>query len=284
MNWKLFAFSAIALTLGATGVSIARAAGAPTGTPMAAAGQEHGGWDIPPREFNEIERRGFQDGIVGAHRDMDNHRNPDVNNRDEYRDPHVPGDVREIYRRAFRRGYETAMAHPYTPAPSTLAQAIERAWDAPPDEYREAQRRGFQDGMVGAHRDFDNQRRPDPNNRDEYRQPNVPYGQVEEYREGFRKGYEVAMAHLMAAAPPPPPVRAWDAPPDEFREIQRRGFQDGLVGARRDYDNQRLPDPNNRDEYRHPSVPYDQVERYREGFRKGYEVAMRHLMGDSGRR
>jgi ribosome modulation factor len=252
---------------------------------MPAAGQDHGGWDVPPREFNEIERRGFADGITGAHRDMDNHRTPDVNNRDEYRSPQVPGDMREVYRRAFRRGYESAMAHPYTPAPSSFVQAIQRAWDAPPDGLREMQRRGFQDGIQGAHRDFENGRRPDPENRDEFRHPvDVPFLLQADYRDGFRKGYEVAMSHLMAAAPPPPPVRAWDAAPGEFNEIQRRGFRDGIEGAHRDYDNNRRPDPNNRDEYRQPSVPYEMVGQYREAFRRGYEVAMAHLRGDPGRR
>lgn len=279
MNWKLLAISAVALTLGATGASTARALGSPSGGSMPAVGQEHGGWEAPPREFNEFERRGFQDGITGAHRDMDNHRSPDVNNRDEYRNPQVPGNVREAYRQAFRRGYESAMAHPYTPAPpSSFVQAIQRAWDAPPAEYRDMQRRGFQDGIQGAHRDYDNNRRPDPNNRDEYRNPvNVPFMQQADYRDGFRKGYEVAMSHLMASAPPPP-MRAWDAPPDGFREMQRRGFQDGIQGAHRDFDNNRRPDVDNRDEYRHPvDVPLLLQADYRDGFRKGYEIAMSHL-------
>ena len=29
--------------------------------------------------------------------------------------------------------------------------------------------------------------------------------------------------------------RDWDAPPREFNEVQRRGFHDGIEGARRDY-------------------------------------------------
>ena len=79
----------------------------------------------------------------------------------------------------------------------------------------------------------------------------------------------------MNAAPPPPPVaeRPWFAPPDEFRDIQRQGFQDGIEGARKDYDNHRRFDVDNRDEYRHPHVPYDVVENYRQAFRRGYELA-----------
>ena len=83
--------------------------------------------------------------------------------------------------------------------------------------------------------------------------------------------------------PPSPPTYAqggWDAPPPEFREAQRQGFHDGVEGARHDFDNHRRPDPNNRDEYRHPHVPRSLRDDYREGFRRGYDVAMRHMLGE----
>ena len=73
--------------------------------------------------------------------------------------------------------------------------------------------------------------------------------------------------------------RAWDDPPQEFKDIQRQGFHDGIEGARKDFDNHRRADVNNRDEYRHPHVPPSARDDYREGFRRGYQVAMDHLMG-----
>ena len=73
--------------------------------------------------------------------------------------------------------------------------------------------------------------------------------------------------------------QGWDAPPAEFREVQRQGFHDGMEGARKDFDHHRRPDVNNRDEYRHPPVDRAVREDYREGYRRGYEVAMHHLMG-----
>jgi hypothetical protein len=76
---------------------------------------------------------------------------------------------------------------------------------------------------------------------------------------------------------------AWDAPPQEFREIQRQGFHDGVEGARKDFDKHRRPDVNKRDEYRHPHVPRSDREDYRDGFRRGYESAMSHLMGEPRR-
>ncbi len=83
---------------------------------------------------------------------------------------------------------------------------------------------------------------------------------------------------------PPPPGYAqgpdgWDRPPAEFREIQRQGFHDGIEGARKDFDNHRAPNVNNRDEYRHPHVSPSGRDDYREGFRRGYDVAMNHLLG-----
>ena len=71
----------------------------------------------------------------------------------------------------------------------------------------------------------------------------------------------------------------WDAPPHEFREIQRQGFHDGVEGAKKDFDHHRMPDVSNREEYRHPSVPKSDREDYREGYRRGYEAAMAHLTG-----
>jgi hypothetical protein len=82
---------------------------------------------------------------------------------------------------------------------------------------------------------------------------------------------------------PPPPGYGdrggWDAPPSELNDAQRRGFQDGMVGARKDYENHRSPNVNNRDEYRHPDVPKGLRVDYRQGFQRGYDVGVRHMMG-----
>ena len=72
--------------------------------------------------------------------------------------------------------------------------------------------------------------------------------------------------------------RDWNQPPQEFREIQQKGYHDGIEGARKDYDNHRRPDVNNRDEYRHPKVADSAKADYRDGFRRGYDAAMDHLM------
>ncbi len=109
MRPKFFALSLLALSLGSASLVIAKSQEAPP--PPPGYDQDRGGWDVPPAEFREVQRQGYHDGIEGARRDYDQHRRPDVNNREEYRHPHVEASAREDYREGFRRGYERAMDH-----------------------------------------------------------------------------------------------------------------------------------------------------------------------------
>jgi ribosome modulation factor len=203
---------ALSLFLGATGFCMAKASGLPQEEPrLSASAQDRGSWDAPPQELQQIQRQGFQDGIEGARKDFDNHRRPDVNNRDEYRNPRVPRDQREAYRDGFRRGYDQGVSH-LTGGPQEPVGQAERQMFRPEQQTREPdrggpdmgreqgseiQRRGFQDGMEGARKDLDNHRRPNVNNRDEYRHPSVPRGLRDEYREAFRRGYDRGMSQMM---------------------------------------------------------------------------------------
>ena len=99
----------------------------------------------------------------------------------------------------------------------------------------------------------------------------------------------VAMHAQYAPQQPPPPGYGehggeWANAPSEFNDAQRRGFHDGMEGARKDYENHRTANVNNRDEYRHPDVPRGLRRDYREGFQRGYDVGVRHMMGDQYRR
>lgn len=164
-------------------------------------------------------------------------------------------------------------------------------WDVPPQGLNEAQRHGFGEGIEAARHDFEMNRRPDFDAHEMFRRPPVAREQRDAFRDGFRRGYERGMKHLREAAeregegpefrqPAPAPAPSqWDAFPDDFNDVQRRGFHDGLEGARRDFENHRRPDVNNRNEYRHPHLPGDLRDAYREGFRRGYDRAMAHLMG-----
>ena len=214
MSLNRFAVPALVFCLGASGLVTTRAYSAPP-TPLGSGyGQDRGGWDATPGEFNETQRRGFHDGMEGARKDFENRRRPDVNNRDEYRSAALPRELRGAYREGFRRGYERGVSH-FWGAPDRPMREPERmrqpegmrqpemmldhnrgGWDAPPGEFSEIQRRGFRDGMEGARRDADNHRRPDVNNRDEYRHPDIPYQMRRPYREGFRRGYDLAMSHI----------------------------------------------------------------------------------------
>ena len=162
------------------------------GPPFVAAQDQ---WERSPDGWNDVQRRGYHDGIEGARKDYQNHRTPDVDNRDEYRHPDVPSEMRAAYREAFRHGYNVGMSH-LTGAPEWRMQAPERPWDAPPNEFDDIHRQGYRDGIEGARKDYDNHRRPDVNNRDEYRHPHVPGDEQNAYRDGFRRGYQSAWDHM----------------------------------------------------------------------------------------
>ncbi|MGI4758346.1 MAG: hypothetical protein ACRYGF_16035 [Janthinobacterium lividum] len=73
-------------------------------------GPGQGGWDAPPSGFTrDVQRNAFHDGIEGARRDAENHRRPNVMNRDEYRN--YRGPERRVYRQAFEQGYRTFWSH-----------------------------------------------------------------------------------------------------------------------------------------------------------------------------
>lgn len=70
----------------------------------------------------------------------------------------------------------------------------QRGWDAPPQSYRQdIQRNAYRDGINGASKDLQNRRRPDVNNRDEYRNYNGPNRRV--YHDAFKAGYRAFWKH-----------------------------------------------------------------------------------------
>ncbi len=73
-------------------------------------------------------------------------------------------------------------------------------------------------------------------------------------------------------------IGGWDQPPSEFRDVQRQGFHDGIDAARRDFEHHRHADADDHEEFRHPHVDRGLRHDYREGFRRGYDVGMHHLM------
>ena len=76
--------------------------------------------------------------------------------------------------------------------------------------------------------------------------------------------------------------RPWDQAPDEYRDIQRQGFHEGLEAARSDWQNHSHKDMDDHRMYKHPPVDRQFVNDFRDGFKHGYEMAMRH-MREAGR-
>ena len=94
-------------------------------------------------------------------------------------------------------GWMTARAHAAVLHEPAMAAAMgQRGWDEPPSEYREAQRQGFRDGIEAARRDGERHRRRDADDHSRFRHPPVERELVRDYRDGFRRGYEVAMNHM----------------------------------------------------------------------------------------
>ncbi|HUX43992.1 MAG TPA: hypothetical protein VMV57_04500 [Terracidiphilus sp.] len=198
MRLNRFAVPVLATMLSITGISAAWASGAQQGPPppgFYGQHQDRDDWNAPPREFNQMQRQGFADGMDGARKDFENHRRPDVENRDEYRHPNVPRQMRDAYRDGFRRGYDVAARHLMGEGQMRMRQP-DRPWDSPSDQFSDLQRSAFREGIQGARKDFENHRRPDVENRDEYRHPNLPGRERRAYREAFRRGYEVGVRHF----------------------------------------------------------------------------------------
>ncbi len=81
---------------------------------------------------------------------------------------------------------------------ASFAQDHDR-WDEPPAEYqRDAQRRGFHEGVEAARHDMSEHRHRDADDHEMYKHPPVEGGDARrDFREGFREGYRRAMDHMM---------------------------------------------------------------------------------------
>ena len=266
MICRQIALATLALMFGVgivySGASVARA-------------QDRADWARVPQAYRGLEHQGYHDGIEGARKDFGNHRQPDVNNREEYRHPELPREQWGAYQQGFRRGYAQAASHLWGGGQEPISGGPDMPMGDRGLEQGLANstwQQGFQLGVEGALKDFSNHRAPNPTNRDEFRHPDIPYELRGIYRDGFQRGYQSAANALMSGE-----QSRWIGPGGEAR---MRGFQDGMEGAMRDYGNHRIPDPNNRDEYRHPDVPYSLQSTYQEGFRRGYSVAMSQLTGN----
>jgi hypothetical protein len=163
----------------------------------------------------------------------------------------------------------------------------DRSWDAPPQEFRDIQRQGFHDGIEAGRNDYQMHLDPVVERRREFRHPAVAPQFHEDYRDGFRRGYNAAFSHFREGVGMDHPDHdrgGWDAPPQEFREVQRQGFHDGIEAGRVDFENHYEPVVERRREFRDPPVAPEFREDYRDGFRRGYNAAFSHFHEDHDRR
>jgi hypothetical protein len=65
----------------------------------------------------------------------------------------------------------------------------------PPPAWTEIARQGFHDGVEAGRRDFSSGRQPDVNLHPRFRRPPVPPPAWEDYRHGFREGYQQVFMH-----------------------------------------------------------------------------------------
>lgn len=86
----------------------------------------------------------------------------------------------------------------YTPQTQGQYQDRDRGdWNRDPDNYRDAQRQGFHEGMEAARRDFQDRRHADADDDRMYKHPPVRGDEAKrDFREGFKEGYRRAMDHM----------------------------------------------------------------------------------------
>jgi hypothetical protein len=83
------------------------------------------------------------------------------------------------------------------PHASFLQDRDQDRWDEPPSEYRDAERRGFHEGVEAARNDMSEHRHADADDHRMYKHPPVEGDDRRAFREGFREGYRRAMDHMM---------------------------------------------------------------------------------------
>ena len=70
-----------------------------------------------------------------------------------------------------------------------------------------------------------------------------------------------------------------DMPPGYSSDVARRGFHDGMETARNDWQANRTMDPYHNPAFRHPPVPGQFRQEYRNAFLRGYDVATHRNRG-----
>jgi hypothetical protein len=89
-----------------------------------------------------------------------------------------------------------ASAHEAQPVPSAAQYQDHDRWDAAPADYRDAQQRGFHEGVEAARHDYSEHRHADADDHQMYKHPPYEGEARNDFREGFKEGYRRAMDHM----------------------------------------------------------------------------------------
>jgi hypothetical protein len=86
-----------------------------------------------------------------------------------------------------------ALSLPFALAGCSHPRPVAYAVPPPPPEFDQIGQRGFHDGFAAAQRDIAAGRAPSVDHHPNFRNPPVPPPAIEDYRQGFRSGYDTAM-------------------------------------------------------------------------------------------
>jgi hypothetical protein len=80
---------------------------------------------------------------------------------------------------------------------AALAVHAQEPWqpNEPQGSWSHAWHSGFHDGIEAARHDMDARRPPDPDRHDNFRHPDLPREERADFREGFRRGYQMVYDH-----------------------------------------------------------------------------------------
>jgi len=149
--------------------------------------------------YNNVMRRGYQDGQSKAYDDLSHQRNYDFNRHDIFRRPPTPDFQRDDYRLGFQRGYDDAFNHATHDDHARRDDRDHRddRW-APEDprDLHDAGRNGFRAGIDAARQDWFEHRDANTGRHEEFRHPPYRGPEAEEYRIGYQRGYDRTFDHL----------------------------------------------------------------------------------------
>ena len=130
----------------------------------------------------QTQRTAFVEGVLAAGQDYAGGYASDVDRHEEYRSPNMNFLLKLVYKSGYKIGYDTAMHN---------------LMDRVPGVASPLQQRAFMEGVAAAHHDFDENRRAEVNMHQEFNQPQSEPRFQDEYRDSFRRGYEMAKAWVM---------------------------------------------------------------------------------------